>query len=79
LDRNWHASTARSGASGDRQCPDLPLADGSEHLHWWLVARPARFEQLRTNLVLVWDDVLPPVPQEIWHADVDRLRAALAD
>lgn len=53
--------------------------DGSEHLHWWLHARPARFEQLRTNLVLLWDDVLPPVPEEIWQADVEALRTALAD
>ncbi|HKP17601.1 MAG TPA: hypothetical protein VJT84_03915 [Gaiellaceae bacterium] len=53
--------------------------DGSEHLHWWLMARPARFEQLRTSLVAVWDDVLPPVPEEIWRADVERLSATLAD
>jgi diadenosine tetraphosphate (Ap4A) HIT family hydrolase len=53
--------------------------DGSEHLHWWLMARPPRFEQLRTNLVAIWDDVLPPVPEEIWRADVGRLRAALAE
>jgi hypothetical protein len=52
--------------------------DGSEHLHWWLHARPARFEQVRTNLALVWDDVLPPVPEEIWREDVDALRRALA-
>jgi diadenosine tetraphosphate (Ap4A) HIT family hydrolase len=53
--------------------------DGSEHLHWWLMARPARFAQLRTSLVTIWDDVLPPVPEEIWRADVEKLRAALAD
>ena len=55
------------------------FGDGSEHLHWWLIARPARFEQLRTSLVSIWDDVLPPVPEEIWQADVDALRAALGD
>jgi diadenosine tetraphosphate (Ap4A) HIT family hydrolase len=54
------------------------FGDGSEHLHWWLIARPARFEQLRTNLVMLWDDVLPPFPDEIWQADVDAIRAALA-
>ena len=52
--------------------------DGSEHLHWWFQARPARFEQLRTSLVLVWDDVLPPVPEEIWREDVEALRRALS-
>lgn len=53
------------------------FGDGSEHLHWWLIARPARFQQLRTSLVMLWDDLLPPVPEEIWRADVDALRAAL--
>lgn len=55
------------------------FGDGSEHLHWWLIARPARFEQLRTSLVAIWDDVLPPVPEEIWRADAEALRAALAE
>jgi len=53
--------------------------DGSEHLHWWFMARPARFEQLRMNIVAIWDDVLPPVPDEIWRADVEALRRALAE
>jgi hypothetical protein len=40
--------------------------------------RPARFAQLRTNLITVWDDVLPPIPQEIWQEDVEALRRALS-
>jgi hypothetical protein len=51
--------------------------DGSEHLHWWFMARPPRFEQLRMNMIAIWDDVLPPVPDEIWRADVESLRRAL--
>jgi hypothetical protein len=51
--------------------------DGSEHLHWWFFVRPARFEQLRTSLITVWDDVLPPIPLEIWQEDVEALRRAL--
>ena len=38
--------------------------DGSEHLHWWFLARPARLPQLKTNLVAIWDDVLPPLPED---------------
>jgi diadenosine tetraphosphate (Ap4A) HIT family hydrolase len=53
--------------------------DGSEHLHWWFMARPTRFRQLRTSLVTLWDDILPPVPEELWRADVERLRAALGE
>jgi hypothetical protein len=51
--------------------------DGSEHLHWWFFVRPARFAQLRTSLITVWDDVLPPIPLEIWQEDVEALRRAL--
>ena len=51
--------------------------DGSEHLHWWFFVRPARFTQLRTSLITIWDDVLPPIPLEIWQEDVEALRRAL--
>jgi hypothetical protein len=44
--------------------------DGSEHLHWWFMARPARMPQLIGSLAAVWDDVLPPTPREVWDANV---------
>jgi len=49
--------------------------DGGEHLHWWFMARPARIPQLIGSFAAIWDDILPPVPEEIWRADL----AALAD
>jgi diadenosine tetraphosphate (Ap4A) HIT family hydrolase len=51
--------------------------DGSEHLHWWFLARPARFPQLTTNLVAIWDDVLPPLPEAIWRENLAAVKAAL--
>src|SRR5215471_5093386 len=30
--------------------------DGSEHLHWWFMARPARFAQLIGSFAAIWDD-----------------------
>jgi diadenosine tetraphosphate (Ap4A) HIT family hydrolase len=53
--------------------------DGSEHLHWWFMARPARLPQLIGSFAAVWDDVLPPTPEEIWQANVGALVAALAE
>jgi diadenosine tetraphosphate (Ap4A) HIT family hydrolase len=53
--------------------------DGGEHLHWWLIARPARLPQLKTSLVSIWDEVLPPLPEEIWRDNLERLRAALEE
>jgi diadenosine tetraphosphate (Ap4A) HIT family hydrolase len=51
--------------------------DGSEHLHWWFLARPARLPQLKTNLTAIWDDVLPPVPGEIWRENLALVAKAL--
>lgn len=51
--------------------------DGSEHLHWWFMARPARMPQLIGSFAAVWDDVLPPVPDEVWRGDLAALAAAL--
>jgi len=41
--------------------------DGSEHLHWWFIARPARFPQLIGSFAAIWDNILPPVPEAIWR------------
>jgi diadenosine tetraphosphate (Ap4A) HIT family hydrolase len=51
--------------------------DGSEHLHVWLVARPAGVLQLRGSSLPDWIDVLPPVSHEQWDTDLDALRASL--
>ena len=51
--------------------------DGGEHLHWWFLARPVRIPQLIGNFAAVWDDVLPPVPDEIWRENVAAVAAAL--
>jgi diadenosine tetraphosphate (Ap4A) HIT family hydrolase len=53
--------------------------DGGEHLHWWFMARPARFPQLLGSFAAIWDDILPPVPEEIWRANVDAVAAALEE
>ena len=39
--------------------------DGSEHLHLWALARPAGMMQGRGAMLAFWDDVLPPVPDEL--------------
>ena len=47
--------------------------DGSEHLHWWFMGRPARMPQLIGSFAAIWDDVLPPTPDEIWKANLDHV------
>jgi len=53
--------------------------DGSEHLHWWFMARPARIPQLIGSFAAIWDDIVPPVPEEIWRENLDAVRATLAE
>jgi diadenosine tetraphosphate (Ap4A) HIT family hydrolase len=52
--------------------------DGSEHLHWWFMARPARIPQLIGSFAAVWDDILPPVPEEIWRDNLAIVARELA-
>jgi diadenosine tetraphosphate (Ap4A) HIT family hydrolase len=52
--------------------------DGGEHLHWWFIARPTRLPQLIGSFVEIWDEILPPVPEEIWRANLDAVVAALS-
>jgi diadenosine tetraphosphate (Ap4A) HIT family hydrolase len=44
--------------------------DGSEHFHVWFMARPARIPQLVGSFAAIWDDVLPPIPVELWRENL---------
>jgi hypothetical protein len=52
--------------------------DGSEHLHWWFMARPARLPQLSGSFAAIWDDILPPVPPDVWRSNLDAVAQHLA-
>ena len=51
--------------------------DGSEHFHMWFMARPARIPQLIGSFAAIWDDVLPPLPDEVWRRTSRSLRQEL--
>jgi diadenosine tetraphosphate (Ap4A) HIT family hydrolase len=51
--------------------------DGSEHLHWWFMARPARIPQLIGSFAAIWDDILPPTPEDVWRANLAAVVRAL--
>jgi len=53
--------------------------DGGEHLHWWFMARPARIPQLIGSFAAIWDDILPPLPEEIWRENLAAVKAALEE
>jgi diadenosine tetraphosphate (Ap4A) HIT family hydrolase len=51
--------------------------EGSEHLHWWFMGRPARMRQLSDSFAAIWDDVLPPVPEDVWRASIEKVVTAM--
>ena len=51
--------------------------DGSEHLHLWFMARPARLPQTIGSFAAIWDDILPPTPEPIWRANLAAVAASL--
>ena len=41
--------------------------DGGAHLHLWFLTRPEGALQLRGTFLAVWDELIPPVPDERWR------------
>jgi hypothetical protein len=52
--------------------------DGSEHLHVWFLARPERLPGILGSLAVEWDEMLPPVPEDVWRADIKEVARKLA-
>jgi hypothetical protein len=43
------------------------------------MARPARIPQLIGSFAAIWDDIVPPVPEEIWRRNIDAVLASLSE
>jgi hypothetical protein len=43
------------------------------------MARPARIPQLIGSFAAIWDDIVPPIPEEIWRKNLDAVLASLSD
>lgn len=56
----------------------LRIGDGGEHCHFWFQARPTRINQLQSGFVQIWDDVLPPLPDDLWRANLEIVSRELA-
>lgn len=52
--------------------------EGAAHMHWWFFARPLGFTQMATSFAGIWDDVLPPTPQDVHDENVARIARAMA-
>ncbi len=51
--------------------------DGAAHLHVLAMVRPARLSQVVGSFAVEWDDILPPVPEDVWQREVDAVAAAM--
>jgi diadenosine tetraphosphate (Ap4A) HIT family hydrolase len=51
--------------------------EGLAHLHWWFIGRPADMPQLASSMAEIWDEVLPPTPDEVWRDNVARVVEAM--
>jgi hypothetical protein len=54
------------------------FGDGSAHLQWWFMGRPARLPQLLGSFAAIWDDILPPLPEAVWRENLVLVGRALA-
>ena len=52
--------------------------DGGAHLHMFLIARPEGMLQMRGTCLPLWDDVLPKLPEDLWHASERHIARAMA-
>lgn len=52
--------------------------DGSEHFHLWALARPEGMMQGRGAMLAFWDDVLPPMPDDMKAEHLRIVAEALA-
>ena len=52
--------------------------DGAAHLHVWFMARPYGRLQLRGPFLTLWDEVLPPIPEEKWRENLAMVAAWLS-
>jgi diadenosine tetraphosphate (Ap4A) HIT family hydrolase len=53
--------------------------DGSEHLHWWMFARPTGQLQLRGTFLALWDDLLPGADSAATRSNGELLAAKLVE
>jgi hypothetical protein len=53
--------------------------DDETHLQVWFLARPAGWLQLRGRFLPLWDEVLPPIPDDEWRERLGLVAAWLAD
>lgn len=55
------------------------LGEGAAHLHVLFRARPYGHLQLRGSFLTLWEDILPPIPELRWKANLAHIAAWLGE
>jgi diadenosine tetraphosphate (Ap4A) HIT family hydrolase len=55
----------------------LRYGEGSAHLHWWFMARQTGLRQTASGFAMIWDDVLPPTPEDVHRGNLVTVVAAM--
>ena len=70
---------AMRSLSGVAQVNVSRNGDDEAHLRVWFLGRPTGRLQLRGKFLPVWDEILPPIPQDEWTERLGLVAAWLAD
>ena len=55
----------------------LRYGEGAAHLHWWFMGRSTGLRQTASGFAMIWDDVLPPTPEDHWRENVATVAAVM--
>jgi hypothetical protein len=47
-------------------------------MHVVFIARTARLAGIKGSMAIEWDEMLPPVPEEVWRADLREVARKMA-
>jgi diadenosine tetraphosphate (Ap4A) HIT family hydrolase len=72
-----HVERAVLAIDGVERVHILRYGEGSAHLHWWFMGRPTGLRQTASGVAMIWDDVLPPTPDDIHRANLATVAAAM--
>ena len=53
--------------------------DGGAHFHQWFFARTERLTHVLGSPAYEWDEIIPPGPEDVWHADLHAIATKLAN
>lgn len=53
--------------------------DGGSHFHVWFSARTRGLAGVLGSYAVEWDEILPPGPEDVWHADLHTVATKLAN